>query len=1083
MKGLIAWFVKNPVAANLLMVAMFISGIFGYASLEREFLPGTTINGMTVSVTWNGASPRDVNEQIVTRVEEAVDGLDGIDYIEANAREGGAEISIRTKLGIDYEKMLDQVKSRVDGIQNLPPDSFRPQVFRWDARVDVMYLALYGQVDRLTLQRAGNDLRLKLTQLPGLQLTDQVSKVPEQVTIEVSEDALRRYNLTFSQVSQAISGSSVNLSAGTVETTGGNLQLRARNLADSKSEFDEIIIRQTSDGGIVTVGDVANVIDGFDDDKFAATFRGQPAAIFQVLSPDTMNITKSGEAIRKFETEIQESLPSNLTFSIWFDGSTVFDSRMSLISSNAFWGLVLVLIILMLFLRPKVAIWVTIGIAAAFAGALALSLFPFLPFARITLNMISLFAFLLVIGIVVDDAIVVGESIHFHSENGISGERGAIAGANMVVKPVYFAVITTIMMFVPMMLLSGPIRTMFEQISLVVIAVLIFSLIEAFFILPAHLRNLKPIDPSEVKGIMKFQHALAESLNTFARTFFRPLIASLIKFRYITFSVFFGLMCMAIMLLQSGIAPSSFLPEVEGDMIQVEIRFPEGTTFERREQVRQQVDAGVLRLNAESEDLFGVKDDIISHPGTITQGRGVQGFLGLIETSKRNNTSTRDIADKLEEFVGPVSDAFRVDYGFTEGNFGGGGGVSYAAASTNEDDLRAAILDLKEEVSTYNGVVGTWDTLESSASEIRFNMKPGAETLGITLQEVTRQVRQAFFGQEVQRLPRNGEDVRVMVRYPLAARESIDSLNDLRIRGANGVEVPLYSVADVSFAEGVSRIQRRDRKQVAYTGARVRGNPQAISEIKAQIDADFFPQWKLRHPNVEQIIIGDDEVQSTFMREMMVSGIAILFMMYGLLAIAFKSYAQPLLIMIAIPFAFIGMIFGNLITDVPFGVMSVFGFFAASGVAVNDNLVLIDYVNRLRDKGVGAYQAMLDACVARFRPILLTSVTTFVGITPILAETSTQSQFLKPMVVALAFVVLFDFFLTLMLVPAMYGMGVDISRFFKGLWSGVKQPPLGSNYDPDMILALEGMDIEEDVLDDKNRVESFGIGDTPSPAE
>ena len=1074
MKGLITWFVKNPVAANLLMVAMFVGGIFGYMNLEREFLPGTTINGMTVSVAWNGASPRDVNEQIVTRVEEAVDGLDGIDYIEANAREGGATINVRTKLGIDYDKLLDEVKNRVDGIQNLPPDSFRPQVFRWDARPDIMYLALYGQEDRLTLQREANKLRLKITQLSGLQLTEQISKLPEQVTIEVSEEALRRFNLTFSQVSQAISSSSINLSAGNVETTGGNLQLRTRNLADSKAEFENIIIRQSSDGGIVRVGDVANVIDGFDDDKFAATFRGQPAAVFQVLSPDKMNITDAGEAIRKFEVEIQDSLPANLDFAIWFDGSTMFDSRMSLISGNALSGMFLVLLVLMLFLRPKVAFWVTIGIAAAFSGAIAIA-----PFIGVTLNMISLFAFLLVIGIVVDDAIVVGESVHFHVENGIYGERGAVSGANMVVKPVYFAVITTIMMFVPMMLLSGPIRSMFEQISLVVIAVLIFSLIEAFFILPAHLRHLKPVDPDKVTGILKFQHRLAESLNTFARKIFRPLVAKLINFRYITVSVFFGLMCMAIMLLQSGIAPSAFLPEVEGDMIQVNIRFPEGTTFERREQVRQQVDDGIARLNADSEKLFGVEEGIISHPGTTTQSRGVQGFLGLIETDKRNNISTRDISDKLEEYVGPVSDAYRVDFGFTQGNFGGGGGLRFAVASDNEDDLRAAILDLKEEVADYNGVVGTWDTLESSASEIRFTMKPGAESLGLTLQDVSRQVRQAFFGQEVQRLPRNGEDVRVMVRYPLAARESIDSLNDLRIRAANGVEVPLYSIADVSFAEGVSRIQRRDRKQVAYTGARVRGNPQQLSEIKTQLDEEFLPQWALRHPNVEKIEIGEDEIQTTLKRELSVSMLAILFMMYGLLAIAFKSYAQPLLIMIAIPFAFIGMIFGNLVTGVPFGMMSVFGFFAASGVAVNDNLVLIDYVNRLRAKGVGAYQAMLDACVARFRPILLTSVTTFIGITPILFETSSQSEFLKPMVVALAFGVLFDFFLTLMLVPAMYGVGVDISRFFKGLWRGEKQQPLGSKYDPDMILALEGMDI---VTKDE-AVEPFGTDEAPVPAE
>ena len=1082
MKKLIAWFVRNPVAANLLMVAMFVGGIFGYMNLEREFLPTTTVNGMTVSVSWPGASPRDVNEQIVTRIEEAVDGLDGIDYIEANAREGGASVNVRTKLGIDYEKMIDLVKARVDGIQNLPPDAFRPQIFRWEARPDIMYLALYGQSDRLSLQRAGNDLRLKLTQLDGLQLTTHISKVPEQVTIEISEDALKRYGLTFQQVSAAISGSSVNLSAGTVETTGGNLQLRARNLADSQEEFEKIIIRQTPSGGTVRVGDVANVIDGFDDNKFASSFRGQPAAIFQVVSPDKSDITTAGKEIRRFEKEVQDTLPSNLDFAIWFDGSTVFDSRMDLISGNALSGMALVLIVLMLFLRPKVALWVTVGIAAAFAGALALA-----PFIGITLNMISLFAFLLVIGIVVDDAIVVGESIHFHVENGIDGERGAVAGANMVVKPVYFAVITTIMMFVPMMLLSGPVRAMFEQISFVVIAVLIFSLIEAFFILPAHLRHLKPVDITKAKGpfagLMRFQHALAESLNTFARKIFRPIVAALLKFRYVTVSVFTGLFIMAMMLLASGIAPSAFLPEVEGDMIQVSARFPEGTTFERMEQVREQFEAGIIKLNENAPELFGVEGDIIDKPGMITERRSVEGFLGLVETKDRNNTSTRAIADKLEEFVGPVSDAYRVNYGFTEGNFGSGGGLFFAVASDNEDDLRAAVLDLKNEVDTFNGVVGTWDNLESSASEIRFSMKPGAETLGITLADVTRQVRQAFYGQEVQRLPRNGQDVRVMVRYPLAARESIDSLNDLRVRGANGVEVPLYSVAEVSFAEGVSRIQRRDRKQVAYTGARIRGEQQVTAEIKRELDADFFPQWRLRHPNVDKVEVGDDEVQTTFMKEMRMSGIAILFMMYGLLAIAFKSYAQPLLIMIAIPFAFIGMIFGNLLTDVPFGVMSVFGFFAASGVAVNDNLVLIDYVNRLRAKGVGAYQAMLDACVARFRPILLTSVTTFIGITPILFETSTQAEFLKPMVVALAFGVLFDFFLTLMLVPALYGIGVDIGRLFRGLWTGEKQPPLGSSYDPDMVLALDEMDVD-DVAPPKltGEAEPFGL-ETPAQAE
>lgn len=1070
MHSIVAWFVRNPVASNLLMVAMFIGGIFGYMTLEREFIPQTTINGMTVSIAWPGASPQDVEEQLLVRVEEAVDGLDGIDYIEARGREGSGNVNIRTKLNADYEKLLDEVKSKVDSIQNLPPDAFRPEVFRWDAQVDMMYMALYGDVDRLTLQRKANDVRLKLSQQKGLQLTQQISKVPEQVTIEISEDDLRRYDLTFSQVANAISRSSVNISAGTVETTGGNLQLRARALANDKADFENIIVRQTPAGGIVRVSDIATVIDRFETEKFNATYKGKTAAVFRILAPEHMNITEAGENLRQFEKDINETLPPNMTFEIWFDGSTMFDSRMSLIGGNALSGMVLVLIVLMLFLRPKVAIWVTVGIAAAFMGAIAIA-----PHIGITLNMISLFAFLLVIGIVVDDAIVVGESIHLHAENGITGTPGAIAGTNMVVKPVFFAVITTIMMFVPFMLLTGPIRAITAQISLVVIAVLIFSLIEAFFVLPAHLRHLDHVEQDKLGPLLKLQNKIANVLVTFAKNTFRPFVAMLIRARYVTLAVFIGLFWMAIGLLQSGIAPTAFVPEVEGDMIAFNARFPEGTTFDRRDQVRQQVDMGIAKLNENAKTDFGIDQDIITHPGTITNRRSVDGFLGLMDGNLRRELSTKEIADKLEEYVGPIPDAYRVNYGTTEGGSGNGGGVSYGVGSSDPEDLKRAILEIKAELDTYSSVIATWDGLESSAKELRFEMKPGAETLGIKLSDVTRQVREAFYGREVQRLPRNGEDVRVMVRYPEAARESIDSLQNLRVRAANGVEVPLYSVAEVSFADGVGRVNRRDRVRLEYVGARIRGEQSEVARIRKEMDENFFPQWELQHPNAERIRIGDDEIEITMVRELKYSLLVIMCMMYGLLAVAFRSYALPILIIVALPFAGVGMIFGNAITQVPFGMMSLFGFFAATGVAVNDNLVLIDYVNRLRDKGLGAYQAMLDACVARFRPILLTSVTTFIGITPILFETSSQAEFLKPMVVALAFGVLFDFFLTLMLVPAMYGIGVDISRAWKGLWTGVKQPKLGSTYDPDIALALETAEADE-------IVETFE-GGTVQPAE
>ncbi|MEM7728918.1 MAG: efflux RND transporter permease subunit [Pseudomonadota bacterium] len=1067
MKKLIAYFVRNPVAANLIMFVMIIGGIWGYLNLQREFIPQTTINGMTVSISWPGASPRDVEQQLVVRVEEAVDGLDGIDYIESNAREGAATVNVRTLISADYEKLLDEVKARVDSIQNLPPDAFRPQVSRWDARNQDFFLALYGDMEQLTLQREATQFRQELSKLPGMQLIQQISKVEEQVTIEVSEEALRRYGLTFSEVARAISGASVNLSAGTVETSAGNLQLRARNLADNVDEFNKIIVRQTPGGGTVRVGDIANVIDGFANDDFEARFNGQPTAIFQVLSPDTMNITESGRAVREFEREVRDRLPPDLNFSVWFDGSTMFDDRMGLIGSNALTGMVLVLIILVLFLRPQVAVWVTIGIGAAFMGAIAIA-----PSLGITLNMISLFAFLLVIGIVVDDAIVVGESIHLHNENGIEGERAAIGGAYMVAKPVFFAVVTTIIMFLPFLLMTGPIQAIFSQISLVVIAVLIFSLIEAFFILPAHLRHLKHVEPSSNK-LLALQNRIAESLVSFAKRRFRPFVAKLIRWRYVTLSVFVTLLGAAFALLVSGVAPTAFIPEVEGDMVSVNARFPEGTSFERVSQVRAQVDAGIEQLNANAMADFGIPGPIIDKPGTIAQGRSVEAYLGLAANDERRRISTKAIADKLEEYVGPVPDAFRVRYGFTDGPDQNRGGLFYGVAATNNDDLKAALLDIKAQMESYPDVPRAWDGLESSASEIRFTLKPGAETLGITLEDVTRQVREAFFGREVQRLPRNGEDVRVMVRYPEAARESIDSLNNLRIRAANGVEVPLYSVAEAEIAEGVGRINRRDRRQLEYTGARVRGEQSRVAEIKKDMNENFFPQWEMRHPRASLINVGDDEIQQNFMRELKVSLVAIVLATYILLAIAFKSYAQPLLILIALPFAWVGMIFGNLVTGVPFGMFSIFGFLAAAGVAMNDNLVLIDYVNRLRAKGVGAYQAMLDACVARFRPILLTSVTTFVGLIPILFETSPQAEFLKPMVVALAFGVLFDFFLTLMLVPAMYGIGVDVSRFFRGLWNGTKYPPLGSTYDPELAMALDDFELE---------APPPVIGTTPPPA-
>jgi len=1062
MKTLISWWVKNSVAANLLMVAIILMGAVGFMKLEREFIPSLTVNGMTVSVVWQGASPTDVEEQLITRIEDAVADLDGIDYIESSASEGSGRVSIRTKVSADYDKMFDDVKSRVDGINNLPPDIFRPTVHRWEQHPDYMYIALHGDIDRYTLQTLANEVRDEMAKLPNGALTVDLTKMDEEVTIEISEDALRRYGLTFNEVAAAISGTSVNLSAGNVKTSNGRLQLKARNLANTKEEFEKIVVRSAADGGKVFLGEVANVIDGSEDVDFVATFMGQEAAMFQISSPNIFNISEAGIAFREYIKTKNEELPPGITLTMWSDGSVQFDEQMNLIGSNAIVGMGLVLIILMLFLRPIVAFWVTIGILVSFAGAMAI-----LPALGVSFNMMSTFAILLVIGIVVDDAIVVGESIHLHVEHGVSGEQGAVGGTSMVIKPVFFAVVTTILMFLPWMLLSVPIVAITSQLSLVVIAALSFSLIEAFFILPAHLAHLKPLKPIEEENrFWRFQRSLANGLTTFAHKFFRPFVAMLIKHRYKTLSFFVGLFVFTHMgLVGTKVAKVEMFNEPESNMIQAVISFPDGTSFDRVAQVKKEFDAAVVELNANTLEDFGTKNELIIAPGSFASGNRMMAFIGLATIEDRKGISSKKIAEKLEEYVGPIPDARRIQISADGGGFssGGGRGVSYGIASGDEISLKRAAQDLKDHLETYSTVTRTRDTLESSAQEMQFTLKPGAESYGITLADVTRQVREAFFGREVQRLPRNGEDVRVVLRYPKAARDSIDSLDNLLIRGSLGVEVPLYSIAEVSFEPGVNRISRRDRKRNIQVGARVRGGPAAIAEIKSDMDDNFFPEWKLRNPKAERLIIEDDDMEKTMNKELVLYGLLMLGMMYGILAIAFKSYTQPFLIIVAIPFAYVGMVFGSIIVGVPIGFMSLLGFFAAAGVAVNDNLVLIDYINRLRDKGVGAYQAVTDACVARFRPILLTSVTTFIGIMPMFAEKSVQAQFLKPMVVALAFGVLFDFFLTLMLVPSLYVAAVDIRRWARGMWTGKRQPRVGSSYNPEIEVALG--DYEDELVE------------------
>lgn len=1057
MNGIVSWFARNAVAANLLMLVAFAGGVFGYSAMEREMFPVVKVSGASVSVAWNGASPRDIEEQIVTRIEEAVASINGLDRVTSVASEGFGVVNIRGRDDIDMDVFLDEIKIRVDQINNLPQAAYRPQVTRWEQRNWFFGMTVHGDVDPQTLRRIGRKVRDDIARLPGGELAVMQGTMDEQVSIEVSEEALRRFGLTLADVAGAVRQTSLNASGGRIESPVGDVALMSRNLADTAEEFGQIIIRQTSDQGTVRVDDVATVIDGLVSDKLSATFNNRPTVFIMTPEPDKMDITRFAEGFRAYIERANNPangvLPEGIKIDILWDDSESFNARMDLITTAALQGSLLVMLVLILFLRPMVAFWVTIGIMTAFAGAVLL-----MPFFGVSWNILSTFAVLLVIGVIVDDAIVVGENIHREVESGRrEGIDAAIIGTQLVLKPVIFGVLTTIIAFLPWAFITGPTRMFTQQITFVVVAALTFSIIESMFILPNHLSHMKKQAFSgRGGGFLALQRRIADSLLWFANNLYKPALELAIRFRYATVAFFFSLFAIAATMQSTGVVPFQFMPEIEADLIRVNIEMPDGTPFERLLQVRDQVQGGFEIAKAETSKLYPhVENGVMRDASVIAAGRQVQAFIGLAPPEERPETiRSREIAEKLRAATGEIQDAETIDFAFTFNE--ADTGVRFALSHPDLDRLRQAADHLKGHLATYSDVYDISDNLSSSAEEIRITMKPGAETLGITLSDVSSQVMQAYYGIEAQRLPRDGQDVRVMVRFPQSARRDLDSLETLRVRTIDGREIPITQVAEFEFAPGINRIVRRNRLRSVTVSAQVLGDG-GRGRIMSSLETDFWPDFRQQFPDVVRGEAGGFEQEQRFFAEINRLLLIALGAMYMLLAIAFRSYAQPILLLMALPFAYCGAIFGLAISGVPMAMFAFFGIAAAAGVVINDNLVLIDYVNRRRDEGAGAVQALVDAGVARFRPILLTSVTTFVGILPLMAERSVQAQFLQPMIVSLGYAVAFAIFVSLLMVPALYAVGVEIGRIFRWTWGGKPYRQIGEGYTGHVTLDEEAL--------------------------
>jgi multidrug efflux pump subunit AcrB len=1020
MSGPVRWFIDNPIAANLLMVFLLIGGVMGVPALDKQFFPEFELNRVSISMAYPGAGPREVEEQICVRIEEAIHDLSGVREIRSTARQGLGTVMVEADADHDMQRLTAEIKTRVDAINTFPVDAERPVVTEFAYRHHMAVVSLAGDIGERALKELGEQLRDDLASQPHVSVVELASPRPYEVSVEVSEYTLRRYGLTFDEVVAAIRGSSLNLPAGAIKAAEGDIRLQTRGQAYDRHDFQRIPLLTTREGTQVLLGDVAEIVDGFEDQDVRTRFNDRPSHNLHVFVTGDPNTLKTSETVKAWVEEARKRLPPGVELAMWQDSSVPFKGRVETLLKNGVGGLALVFLVLMLFLRPRLAMWVCAGIAVAFLGTLFM-----LQYTGVSLNMISLFAFLLILGIVVDDAIIVGESIYARQSAGEPGAQGALSGTRSVIKPVMYAVISTMIFFVPMLFMPGDMARPAQAIPVVVILALTFSLVECLLILPPHLAHMREPRPSRIAVLRRLEmlrQRCADSMSRFARRVYRPFLARCLRANLTVAAGFLVALLISLALYAGGWLRTGFFPSINSDYVVAEIELPEGGAFTDTLRVLHQVEAAALTVKAElngdeSLNLFG---PAIGH----IDSRGKDNEVKVTIESTSDLVDTGELGRRWRELIGDLGavKSFNIDYTINER----GKPIRLVLASPSLDDLRAVSSELRRVLASYPGVHNINDTMDSPRDEIVLDLKPAAENLGITLADLARQVRQAFHGAEAQRIPRTKEDVRVMVRYPESERLSVENLSDMRVRTPLGDEVPFDTVADIRYEPGFLTIERLNRKRTLEVSAEVVSGVTDPRAVVNDIIATHMPQWRSQYPGLTMALDGELQEESDFMGAMLkYMGLSML-VIYALMAIPFRSYWQPILVLTAVPFGVMGAIFGHLILNWEVSIFSLMGVIACAGVVVNDNLVLIDRINQFRNAGQGVVASLLQAGQDRFRPIILTSLTTFVGLLPIMAETSVQAQFLIPMVTSLAFGVLFATGVTLVLVPCLYLLGEQL---------------------------------------------------------
>jgi len=1045
--GLVGWFTRNSVAANLLMILFLAGGVVSLFNIRTQVFPDLPAQIVQIAVPYPGATPEDVEESITRRVEEAVLGIDGVDRVRSRAQEGYGSVTVELLDFADPQRVKDDVETAVDSIVQFPPeDAEEPQILVPQVTTDVVTLAVVGEVGERRLRETAEQLERDILTLPNVSTVGLRGVRDYQIDIQVSETALRRLNLTFNDVANAVRQSSIDLSGGSIRTDSGQILLRTDARKEAGEEFGPIIVRSDPNGSLIRLEDVATIIDGFEDDSLISQFNGRPAAFVDVKKGPSEDLLGVRAAVSDFLETYQP--PAGVDVVLADDETTIFQERLSLLMRNAILGFVLVLLLLVLMLDLRLAFWVAMGVPISFLGGLMI-----FTFIGGTLNFITTFGLIVVLGIVVDDAIVVGENTDRQYEKGYSPSKAAFEGVKGVAAPVLIGVLTTMAAFGPLIFSGGTFGQITRPIPIIVISILTISLVEAFFILPSHLSHGANWSQGPLATL---QRRIAGALAWFAQNVIARWARAVVKMRYAAFVAGIGAVIVAFSLATTGIVRFVFFPTIEAPNMSANLALPDGAPFEATERAARQIADAAEQVARDYESEFGRypynsvtltiggRTSEAGGPGEVSQttvaSNLAQVEIELIPTSERPLASA-EMERRWREAVGRVPGAETLT--FSSSFTPGGADVAYELAHPDNEALTEAVIRLRDALEAMEGVNEVDDGYDIGKRQLEFELTQAGEAAGLRPADIGRQVRQAYFGEEVQRIQRGREEVRVFVRYPEDARRSLATLDELRVRTPDGAQLPLSVVATSRESRTLTAIDRVDGRRIVEVTADVEEAVTTPNAVNSQIQNEILPAIIADYPELRWRQGGAGREQAEDFASLGRGLMVALLVMFALLATQLKSYLQPVIILLAVPFGLAGAILGHAVLGYDLSFPSIFGMVALSGVVVNASIVLIDRVNQNMSAGEPLDEAIAEATARRFRPILITTLTTALGLLPIMAETSPQAQFLVPMAVSLGAGLLFASTLIILLLPAYIAVIQDVRNGLNAVFGGGRSQASG----------------------------------------